>query len=227
MALGKGCSRVEVARPGRVLLPLTLARSEARHCLGLRYTLAEAAGTRGGCWRARRGAGGAGVVPETGNSHCITPGLCDRALRALETLQQNLPARLAGSPSVARPGSPEALRTRSCMTALLIQTVQRPALLHRPRTTAPPNASASCSPLSRVSSRPTRGARQEAAAMAATANGGSGAPAPAPAGPPSAYEPFLEVALSAAKEAGAVIAAAWNQPKQVDTKSGGSPLGVE
>lgn len=45
--------------------------------------------------------------------------------------------------------------------------------------------------------------------------------APPPAGPPSEYEPFLEVALSAAREAGAVIAAAWNAPKKIDTKSGG------
>ena len=59
--------------------------------------------------------------------------------------------------------------------------------------------------------------------MAASAGGGA---APAPAGPPSDYEPYLEVALAAAKEAGAVIAQAWNQTKKIDTKSGEGQLQV-
>ena len=45
--------------------------------------------------------------------------------------------------------------------------------------------------------------------------------APQPAGQAEAqYQGYLEVALAAAKEAGEVIAQAWNQPKRVDTKSG-------
>jgi hypothetical protein len=48
------------------------------------------------------------------------------------------------------------------------------------------------------------------AAAAATAAGCS----------PSDYAAYLEVALAAAKEAGAVIAEAWNKTKTIDTKSG-------
>ena len=55
--------------------------------------------------------------------------------------------------------------------------------------------------------------------MAAAAAGGGGGGPPLD-GPPSAYEPYLEVALSAAREAGAIIAAAWDQKKTVDTKAG-------
>ncbi|KAI7843873.1 hypothetical protein COHA_002420 [Chlorella ohadii] len=62
--------------------------------------------------------------------------------------------------------------------------------------------------------------------MAAAANGG-GAAAPAPAGPASEYEPYLEVALAAAREAGTVIAEAWNAPKKIDTKSGDADLVTE
>ncbi len=64
--------------------------------------------------------------------------------------------------------------------------------------------------------------RAASAAMAAAANGG-GAAAPAPAGPASEYEPYLEVAMAAAREAGTVIAEAWNAPKKIDTKSGALP----
>ena len=55
----------------------------------------------------------------------------------------------------------------------------------------------------------------------AAANGP--AAAQPPAGPPSEYEPYLSVALAAAKEAGAVIAAAWDAHKTIDTKSGEAP----
>ena len=38
--------------------------------------------------------------------------------------------------------------------------------------------------------------------------------------PMDEYDRYLEVALAAAKEAGALIAAAWNKTKAVDTKAG-------
>ncbi|EFN58920.1 hypothetical protein CHLNCDRAFT_34254 [Chlorella variabilis] len=59
----------------------------------------------------------------------------------------------------------------------------------------------------------------------AAANGP--AAAQPPAGPPSEYEPYLSVALAAAKEAGAVIAAAWDAHKTIDTKSGDTDLVTE
>lgn len=41
-----------------------------------------------------------------------------------------------------------------------------------------------------------------------------------PAGPQE-YQQYLEVAMEAAKEAGAIIKAAWNQPKRVEHKGVG------
>lgn len=68
--------------------------------------------------------------------------------------------------------------------------------------------------------------RRRSAASAAQQPAAMASAAPPPAGPPSEYEPFLEVALAAAKEAGAAIAAAWNAPKTIDTKSGGQLEGA-
>jgi hypothetical protein len=62
----------------------------------------------------------------------------------------------------------------------------------------------------RIKARPA-----PAMATAATNGGATGEP-----GPASQYQPYLEVALAAAKEAGAAIADAWNKAKTVDTKSG-------
>lgn len=61
--------------------------------------------------------------------------------------------------------------------------------------------------------------------MSAAPVGDSGATPPA-GPPPNAEElqAYLDVALAAAREAGAVIAAAWNAPKQIDTKSGDADL---
>lgn len=60
--------------------------------------------------------------------------------------------------------------------------------------------------------------------MAAQPSDGGGAPPAGPALTAEELQPYLDVALAAAREAGAVIAAAWNAPKQIDTKSGDADL---
>lgn len=63
--------------------------------------------------------------------------------------------------------------------------------------------------------------------MAAQPSDGGGAPPAGPALTAEELQPYLDVALAAAREAGAVIAAAWNAPKQIDTKSGDADLVTE
>lgn len=77
-----------------------------------------------------------------------------------------------------------------------------------------------CAHSSAPDSRPTAPFSKMAAAPA---NGGAVPPA-APAAATAELQPYLDVALAAAREAGAVIAAAWNAPKQIDTKSGDADL---
>ena len=109
-------------------------------------------------------------------------------------------------------------QTRAPCSPPPTQRVQQLNCAARHRLKAPPSSLASRRPL-RASPPAVASSRHAApAVMPAAAAGAAGAP---PAGPASEYAPFLEVALSAAKEAGAVIAAAWDQTKTIDTKSGG------
>ena len=66
-----------------------------------------------------------------------------------------------------------------------------------------------------------------AAEGAASAGAAQAAPPTGPLQAAPELAPYLQVALDAAREAGAVIAAAWNAPKQVDTKAGDADLVTE
>lgn len=145
-------------------------------------------------------------------------------IAANETLPSPaLQMRRAADVPVPSPASP----VTSWMLALRCQTLDARLATTSRRTTARQLPAPPCCGLRwwQTSSSARKSSDRTAPVMAAAANGGGGAAA-APAGPPSEYEPYLEVALAAAREAGAVIADAWNAPKKIDTKSGAQQAGL-
>jgi hypothetical protein len=110
-------------------------------------------------------------------------------------------------------------RSRASCSVPPTQRVQQLNCAARHSLKAPSSSLASSSPLRARPPALASARRAAPAGMSAAAAGAAGAQPLA--GPAAEYAPFLEVALSAAREAGSVIAAAWDQTKTIDTKSGG------